>query len=410
MRNDSKRNGSTGKAILSAVCIIMSIIIVGLCLQLFGRGKAKPSEWFNKGDNVGDSSVGGGMILPDHNEPQGAQAASGISLYSAELPAVAFAENGVSTEAESAYTVTATVSPDNNAMNTAIEWSLAWQNASSEWASGKTLADYVTATPSGEGVSESKTVTVACYQSFGEPIILTAKCKYDETVQASIQIDYAPKLTMTEYVATNLTDALGGSYTIHWGGETVLPFEFGEPDKRVNLYPASIAFSAVGEFTLEDTYTVKLKVEKCHDCDELDGFDIVTGYGFDLVADIEEFNLGSIASGNLAQSSVPALSSEGNNSFDISASGIGKSIEGHFMYGPTITLYDHCKTTNKDFLCDDVQNYIELWEENIHIFNIVMTLAGEYGSYEYRTQIKINKGIYNVNLTSITLDKTSIVM
>lgn len=54
-------------------------------------------------------------------------------------------------------TITATVSPDNTADNTGLDWSMA----------GKTLSDYMTLTPSGTDVAGSKTVSVKCLKPFG---------------------------------------------------------------------------------------------------------------------------------------------------------------------------------------------------------------------------------------------------
>ena len=64
-------------------------------------------------------------------------------------------------------TITATVSPDNSADNTGLDWSMAFKNPSSPWATGKTLSDYMTLTPSGADVAGSKTVSVKCLKPFG---------------------------------------------------------------------------------------------------------------------------------------------------------------------------------------------------------------------------------------------------
>ena len=75
---------------------------------------------------------------------------NGIQLLSAKLPVAAYAANGVSERADTAYTITATVEPAETT-NKAVDWSIAWANADSAWASGKTVTDYVTVTPSESG-------------------------------------------------------------------------------------------------------------------------------------------------------------------------------------------------------------------------------------------------------------------
>ena len=119
---------------------------------------------------------------------------AGYDLLSAQIPVEAYAENGLVGYADNAYTITATVKPDNYATNTGVEWALSWTNAESEWATGKSVTDYVTATPSGSGYMESKIVNVTCAQAFGEQITLTASAKDKPEITASCTLDYVQRL------------------------------------------------------------------------------------------------------------------------------------------------------------------------------------------------------------------------
>lgn len=119
---------------------------------------------------------------------------AGYDLLSAQIPVEAYAENGLVGYADNAYTITATVKPDNYATNTGVEWALSWTNAESEWATGKSVTDYVTATPSGDGYMESKIVNVTCAQAFGEQITLTASAKDKPEITASCTLDYVQRL------------------------------------------------------------------------------------------------------------------------------------------------------------------------------------------------------------------------
>ena len=88
-------------------------------------------------------------------------------------------------------TFTATVKDEEGDAPTAIQqvtWSAAWTNASSGWASGKNVTDYVTVTPSGTSV------TVSCKQAFGAQIRLTCKSTLNTSVSATATVDYRQRL------------------------------------------------------------------------------------------------------------------------------------------------------------------------------------------------------------------------
>ena len=60
--------------------------------------------------------------------------------------------------AEEGVTVNATVKPE-TATNKQVDWAVSFVNPESEWATGKTVTDYVTVTPTADG---STTATVKC--------------------------------------------------------------------------------------------------------------------------------------------------------------------------------------------------------------------------------------------------------
>lgn len=82
-------------------------------------------------------------------------------------------------------TITASVYP--TSATSRLQWSIAWKNPSSTWASGKNISDYLTV-----NVSSSKsTATVVCKQAFGEQAIVTAKC---DDLSKAITVDYTERL------------------------------------------------------------------------------------------------------------------------------------------------------------------------------------------------------------------------
>lgn len=166
-------------------------------MQLFGTGKVKPSEWFKKPDieqttPVEKDEIGGEAVITDKT------ANGGISLMSTALAPELFAENGVSAAAETAYTITATVSPLESTV-TNFSWSTAWKNAASDWANGKSVSDYVTINTSSNNLS----ATVACLQAFGEPITITIKYDYNDDISASCQVDYIKRLENVKATENN---------------------------------------------------------------------------------------------------------------------------------------------------------------------------------------------------------------
>ena len=96
------------------------------------------------------------------------------------------------TQAETydSVTLTATVKPDSAADKT-VDWSVAFVNPSSEWATGKTVTDYVTVTPSSDG---STTATVKCLQPFGEQIKVTVTSRTNANATASCTVDFSARL------------------------------------------------------------------------------------------------------------------------------------------------------------------------------------------------------------------------
>ena len=92
---------------------------------------------------------------------------------------------------ESELEVTATITPE-NATNKAVDWSVAFQNASSAWASGKNVSDYVTVTPDSDG---SLKATVKNLKAFGEKIVVTVTSRANVAVKATIVCDYNRKVT-----------------------------------------------------------------------------------------------------------------------------------------------------------------------------------------------------------------------
>ena len=82
--------------------------------------------------------------------------------------------------------VTATITPS-NAANKLVDWTVAFKTPSATWASGKTVTDYVTVTPTSDGSLSAK---ITCKQGFAEKILVTVTSRDNTSVKATCTLDY----------------------------------------------------------------------------------------------------------------------------------------------------------------------------------------------------------------------------
>lgn len=235
----SKRNGNTG---LKALAAIMS----GLFILLAVAGVvAYFSDWFTNWDKFKieqgeptEETADGGMLI---GESEGV----GVSLLSEKIAKADYAANGVSPLAESAYTLTATVEPS-NAVNKAVDWSVSFVNPSSSWATGKTVTDYVTVTPTSDG---ALTATVQNLKAFGEQIKVTVTHRENENATASCMVDFAKRLEGVRFYNDSYFNFTIGEdeEAFHPSGE----YEMAYPDLEF-LY---------SDYTLDDSFELTLKAE-----------------------------------------------------------------------------------------------------------------------------------------------------
>lgn len=101
---------------------------------------------------------------------------------------IVYTADAVTTAEPVTRTFKATVTPS-NATNKELIWSLAWKNASSEWASGKNIGEYLTLSSSG------MSATLTCSQAFGEQAIITVRSNDDPDIYKNCTIDYQFKIS-----------------------------------------------------------------------------------------------------------------------------------------------------------------------------------------------------------------------
>lgn len=182
-RNNSSKFWTGFLAVLLVLVIAGAAALVGVLSDGFKNwDKFKPDE--EQTEQTEETADNGGAII-------GESVGSGVKVMSAKIAPENYAANGVSAQAETAYTLTATVLPE-KASNKAVDWTVSFVNPASAWATGKTVTDYVTVTPTADG---ALTANVECLQAFGEQIKVTVTSRSNADATATCLVDYAERVS-----------------------------------------------------------------------------------------------------------------------------------------------------------------------------------------------------------------------
>lgn len=189
------------KKILAGILAAVTVCTCAVTAVACSKDKASEEQ-----TNVGieQTAFGGGMQI-------GESVGNGIKLMNAAIPASEYGDYGVMPTAESAYTLTASITPA-NAGNHGVDWIVAWSNPSSSWATGKSPSDYVTVVPS----ADSKIATVSCLQAFGTQVLITAKSQDNPNVMAVCTVDYAQKIATASLNIGNISVNFGSTTSIQY--------------------------------------------------------------------------------------------------------------------------------------------------------------------------------------------------
>ena len=200
------------------------------------------------------------FIQPQEDEPEAEPkdgavisetAEHGVSLMSAKIAPAAYAVNGVSALADTAYTLTASVEPDYAGEKT-FDWSIKFEDGSSSWANGKSVTDYVTVTPSSDGAD---TATVECKQAFGERILVTCTSRDYTRLSATCTVDYAQRITGMD---VTLEGSRTGNVAIPEGEEVSIDFTYYGGTSSYNVYTLTATPTYSDVYTLAEGATCKV--------------------------------------------------------------------------------------------------------------------------------------------------------
>lgn len=249
VKSDKIKWIATGIALL-----FISLIIVGVCLQVFGKGKVKPSEWFKKDEtkteqtDKPETDASAGLIVTP------SESKSGMKLNIQKAAANTSAQSEANT-----YTVTATVLPS-YADDKSVDWSLTYAPVTFQDPETKTerevvLTDneekfyfvgedpsdsvnlmydsvimaklkwikansdpsaFVTVTPMSDGAA---TATVKCLDGFRQQMLLTVTLRSNASLKAVCTLDHYAyvfgaifSINNTIYEASDITASKGLTY------------------------------------------------------------------------------------------------------------------------------------------------------------------------------------------------------
>lgn len=277
---------------------------------------------------------------------------NGVQLMSAKIEPRDFAANGISPMAETAYQLTATITPA-NATNKAVDWSVAFVNPSSEWASGKSVTNYVTVTPTSDG---ALTANVECKQAFGEQIKVTVTSRDNASVKASATVDYTEKLQSVKstFGSTVLSDGMTKSFDLDASGQAAASWK--------HDYTSSV-------HTIADEYTTTVKISFA---DGVSAVESAVGATFTW-------------KGETITSGMP--------SFDK-------------------TFFDKVFVTSSGTVSANITQFNKLVNalvSGVTLFEVEVSTTGEYGSKTDTYEIKVTSDGLHIRVEGIELGDTSII-
>lgn len=191
MANYGKTSGKNW-AIFALVILLALAIFFGVVTEGFRNWDT--STWFGKEET--DQSA----VIDDEGNEMDSETVYALPRAMVYSPAVRGATP------ETTVTVKAVIEPA-DATNQLVDWEIAFVNPSSEWATGKTVTDYVSL-----DADNSLTATVTFKEAFGEQIQITVTSQDNSAYTDTCTVDCAQKLEST-YVTYAAGSGLDGGTT-----------------------------------------------------------------------------------------------------------------------------------------------------------------------------------------------------
>lgn len=230
------------KGLKTFLCVLLSlVIIVGVAVGAYYIGKKglikKP-----------DSEQKQEQAEKDGLEVEQTQSTGGVTFVSTKISREELNQKyGLMASAiDSEYTLTATLTPS-DVSNKKVDFTAAWSNGASSWASGKSVSDYVTVTQATDGALQA---TLTCKQAFGEKIVVTCKSRANTSATASADLHYKQRITGYTLKITGLGNTLNLATT----GTKTAAFKANFNETASSTFTVTVNKSSV--YTKENTDSV----------------------------------------------------------------------------------------------------------------------------------------------------------
>ena len=258
-------------------------------------------------------------------------------------------------------TLTATVLPE-NATNKSVEWSVRFKNASSAWASGKTVTDYITVTPESDGANKA---AVQCLQDFGEQIEVVATSRDNASASAVCTVDFAKRIEDIKiyghYISMSGISVKSPNAVATWMGNL---------DSTGNDCWFSIEYSdyTIDDFvSFETTHILSLYSGRTESPND-DGIGFYVVDGAPLYMSFE------------SDTKIPALS--------------------QYLVGGI-----HHETLDKDAVNAWIYSHGDE-DGYVYLLSYAATIEGEYSSFSFEVPIRFMASSFKVAAQSVELDQT----
>ena len=227
MTKKTTSNKQQNNRILAIVlCVVITVVLLlgGGAAGFFIQKAINPPQKEEKAEDNG----GGLLITPDEPEKDGQDESADVgghatvSFIVKDIAREEYGEYGIMPMAENAQQLTATVTPA-EAEDKILDWSVAFKNPSSTWASGKTVTDYVTVSPTADG---ALTANVSCLQAFGEQVIVTAAIRGNAGVKGTATADYKQGYSSVAANIAYTNTTTGANVTWAFGSTAKVTEEF----------------------------------------------------------------------------------------------------------------------------------------------------------------------------------------
>lgn len=143
----------------------------------WGKGTPAAEPTDSKDDETNNGDISNMLYVPETTKGNGVMLTSAVMPISADVtPKTSYLLKVVLEPAESQVTD--------------FSWKMTFKNPSSEWATGKSVDDYIQGKVTGNNLQYE----VTCKQTFSEPVNVTVTYDYNPDINATVELNYIKRL------------------------------------------------------------------------------------------------------------------------------------------------------------------------------------------------------------------------